>query len=137
MKEITMTGTIHQEITFSAPPDRVLKVLTEGSEFSAATGGAPATIDPIEGGSFSCFGGMILGRNIEIVPGRLLVQAWRVKTWEPGVYSIARFELRREGAGSLIVFDHTAFPASEGEHLATGWHTNYWDPLKKYLNISK
>ena len=128
-----MTETIHQEISISASPDRILKVLTGGSEFSAATGGAPASIDSTEGGSFSCFGGMIHGRTIEIVPGRRLVQAWRVKTWEPGVYSIARFDLRGEGSGTLIVLDHTAFPASEQEHLSTGWHTNYWDPLRKYL----
>ncbi len=128
-----MPEEIHQEVSIAAPPDRVLKVLTDGTEFSAATGGAPAAIDPTEGGSFSCFGGMILGRNIEVVPARRLVQAWRVKTWEPGLYSIARFDLKPQGSSTLIAFDHTAFPPAERDHLATGWYANYWDPLKKYL----
>jgi hypothetical protein len=25
------------------------------------------------------------------------------------------------------------FPAGHAERLATGWKTNYWDPLAKYL----
>ena len=128
-----MSEAIHQEISIAASPDRVLKILTDGNMFSAATGGAPAVIEPTEGGSFSCFGGMIHGRNIEIVPAQRLVQAWRVKTWDSGLFSIARFELRPEGSGTLIAFDHVAFPAAERDHLASGWHANYWDPIKKYL----
>ncbi len=128
-----MSEAIHQEIKIAASPERILKVLTDSNEFSAASGGAPAVIDANEGGSFSCFGGMIHGRNIEIVAGQRLVQAWRVKNWEAGVYSIARFELMAQESGTLIVFDHTAFPAEHAEHLASGWHTNYWEPIKKYL----
>jgi activator of HSP90 ATPase len=132
-----MTETIHQEITFEASPDRVFKALTDGSEFSAATGGAPATITASDGAAFSCFGGMIHGRNIEIVQATRLVQAWRVKTWEPGLYSIARFDLRAQDSGTIIVFDHTAFPPSQGDHLAAGWHSNYWAPLQKYVKELK
>ncbi|MDH3209383.1 MAG: SRPBCC domain-containing protein [Burkholderiaceae bacterium] len=128
-----MPETIHQEVTTSATPERILKVLTDSDEFSAATGGAPAVIDAVEGGAFSCFGGMISGRNIEIVAGQRLVQAWRVKTWPPGIFSIVRFELKPQGADTLIVFDHLAFPATEGDHLASGWHANYWEPITKFL----
>jgi hypothetical protein len=61
------------------------------------------------------------------------VQAWRVKSWEPGVYSIARFELRAEGAGTRLVLDHVGFPEGQAEHLGQGWHANYWEPLRKHL----
>jgi transposase-like protein len=50
----------------------------------------------VEGGPFSLFGGHITGRQVELVPDQLVVQAWRAKTWPAGVYSIARFELRRQ-----------------------------------------
>ena len=42
---------------------------------------APAELDPEPGGEFSCFGGMIVGRTIENIPGQRLVQAWRVANW--------------------------------------------------------
>ena len=121
---------IHQEVSIAADPARVYQELTDADRFSARTGGAPTEIDPRPGGAFSCFGGMIEGRMLECAPGERVVQAWRVKTWEPGVYSIARFELVPEGGMTRIVFDHTGFPEDQGEHLAEGWQKNYWAPLK-------
>jgi activator of HSP90 ATPase len=85
------------------------------------------------GGAFSLFGGIILGRHVELVPNTRIVQAWRVSYWNPGAYSIARFELVEQGAGTKIVFDHTGFPKGDAEHLASGWKAHYWEPLAKFL----
>jgi activator of HSP90 ATPase len=63
-----------------------------------------------------------------------IVQAWRSGTWDPGIYSIARFALAPQGTGTLLTFDHTGFPKGEAEHLAKGWETNYWQPLEKLLS---
>ena len=79
------------------------------------------------------FGGYITGRQIELVPDELIVQAWRVGSWGRGVYSIAKFELIAQGSGTQIVFDHTSFPKGEAEHLASGWQEHYWDPLLKFM----
>ena len=124
---------IHQEVVVPAAPAKVYAALTEAAQFTRMSGGAPAEIEPKAGGTFSCFGGMILGRNIECAPGERLVQAWRVKLWEPGQYSIVRFELKPEGAGTRVVLDHSGYPEGQGDHLAAGWHTNYWQPLEKLL----
>jgi activator of HSP90 ATPase len=69
-----------------------------------------------------------------MVANELIVQAWRVGNWNPGIYSIARFQLIEQGASTRISFDHTGFPAGNAEHLAEGWHLNYWDPLQKLLS---
>lgn len=121
---------IHQEIDFNAAPDRVYAALTDEKTFGAATG-APSSISRDEGGPFSNFGGMIVGRNIELVPAKRVVQAWRVKTWAPGVHSIARFELQPNGKGTRVIFDHVGFPDADREHLDQGWHANYWEPIRK------
>jgi uncharacterized protein YndB with AHSA1/START domain len=128
-----MGESIHQEVTIKAKPQRVYDALTDAKQFSQFTGGAPAEIEAEAGGAFSCFGGMIEGRTIELVPGQRIVQAWRVKTWEPGVYSIARFELKGQGGETRVIFDHAGFPASEQAHLDPGWHKMYWEPLQKFL----
>ena len=62
-----------------------------------------------------------------------LGQGWRAKSWPEGLYSLATFALSAEGEGTKIVFDHVGFPDAEEEHLAAGWHANYWEPLKKAL----
>ena len=87
-----MSKVIHQEISFKAGSQRIYEALTNADQFGELTN-APAEINSESGGKFSCFGGMITGQTIEVVPGTRLVQAWRVGHWEPGVYSIVKFEL--------------------------------------------
>lgn len=125
-------STIHQEATFTAPPARVYETLIDHAQFAAATG-APATGDSSEGAAFSAFGGYVTGRNLELVPGKRVVQSWRAKSWPEGVHSIVRFELQAEGAGTKLVFDHEGFPEAEKDHLASGWHAQYWDKIRKHV----
>ena len=132
-----MSTPIHQEVTIPASADRVYAALTESAQFAEVTGGAPAKIDAVEGGAFSCFGGAIEGRNIELVPGRRIVQAWRVcvgaAKWDDGVYSIVKFELEDAGDSTKLILDQDGFPEDTREHLEGGWHKMYWEPLAKYL----
>jgi uncharacterized protein YndB with AHSA1/START domain len=128
-----MSNSIHQEVVLEASPARVYQALTDAEQFTRMSGGAPAEIEARAGGAFSCFGGMILGRNVECVASERVVQAWRVKLWEPGIYSVVRFELRPDGAGTRVILDHAGFPEGQAEHLAKGWHENYWEPLRKLL----
>jgi uncharacterized protein YndB with AHSA1/START domain len=124
---------IHQEVTLKASPERVYAALTDAAQFSAFTGGAPAEISREAGGAFSCFGGMITGRNLELVPNRRLVQAWRAGNWGEGVYSVVRFDLEARGGETRLVFDHTGFPEEQRPHLEGGWQKMYWEPLRAYL----
>jgi activator of HSP90 ATPase len=137
---------IHQERRFNAGRKRIYDALTVTKQFDKITqltgvmqsaGMAkmqkPTEISPHRGGPFALFGGYITGRQIELLPDELIVQAWRAGSWGPGVYSIARFELVAEHASTKIIFDHAGFPQGEAEHLASGWQEHYWDPLAKYL----
>jgi uncharacterized protein YndB with AHSA1/START domain len=128
-----MSDSIHQEVTFPADPQRIYSALTDSAQFSELTG-APADIGGAEGGSFSCFGGMITGRHVELVTGERLVQAWRVSNWEPGVYSIVKFELEPDSGGTRLIFDQSGFPEEEREHLAAGWGKMYWNRIQKFLD---
>lgn len=128
-----MTHAIEQEIMLDAPPAEIYALLTEAERFSAMSGGAPTDIDATPGGAFSCFGGMIHGRNLECLPGQRLVQAWRAKTWGPGVYSVVRFELEPHEDGTRVRLTHAGYPDGQTEHLSQGWHANYWEPLRKQV----
>jgi uncharacterized protein YndB with AHSA1/START domain len=130
---------IHQEVVFKASRKRIYEALTDAEQFtkvvrlSKAPGGPAAVISKEAGGAFSAFGAYVTGRHIELVPNERIVQAWRAGSWEPGKYSIARFELKEQGEQTKLVFDHTGFPNGDAEHLLEGWNTNYWEPLRKYL----
>lgn len=123
---------IHNEVAFAASRQRVYDAIMDAKQFSALTS-IPAMISPDVGGAFSAFGGRITGRHVELVPNERIVQAWRSESWERGVYSIARFVLREQGAGTTLVFDHAGFPKGQAESLASGWKDHYWAALLKYL----
>ncbi|HLO00957.1 MAG TPA: SRPBCC family protein [Pyrinomonadaceae bacterium] len=128
-----MNEPIHQEVVFQTSADRIYKALTDGAEFKEMTGGAPTEISSDVGGAFSCFGGMITGLNLELVPNQRIVQAWRARNWEPGLYSIVKYELNQQGDETCLVLDHSGFPADIREHLEAGWTANYWELLRKHL----
>jgi activator of HSP90 ATPase len=138
MEEKPSTGanasrtSLHQEIDFPALPQRIFHLLLDSQEFAAITGMA-ATIDPNPGGAFKTFGGLIEGRNIEIIADSRIVQAWRPASWDPGIYSIVHFELKPSTNGTSLTLDHTGFPEGDFDHLDEGWHMRYWEPLKKRL----
>ncbi len=136
---------IHMENVFAASRKRVYDALTDAKQFTeivklsgAMKSGmvkdpAPAEISREAGGAFKLFGGIIFGRELELVPNERIVQAWRVSHWDAGAFSIAKFTLTEEGSGTKIIFDHNGFPKGEAESLAAGWKGNYWEPLAKYL----
>jgi len=137
-KEAMSTGVeglltyLHQEVDIKANRQRIYDALLDSKQFTVFSG-APAEIKREAGGTFSLFGGLILGRNIELIPHDRIVQAWRPADWEPGVYTLVKFELKELGPQTRIILDHTGFPEQNFRHLNAGWYAHYWEPLKKYL----
>src|SRR5258707_3176605 len=132
-KTIVTTRAIHQVEDFKAGPSRIYEALLDSKQFSAFSGGRAAEIHREVGGAFPLFAGHIVGRNLELVPNRRIVQAWRAASWPEGIHSIARFELLGQGSGTRVMFDHTGFPPELAEHLESGWNENYWTALQKYV----
>ena len=143
--EISHTAdAIHQEVNLSASPNRIYAALLDTKQFDEMTrlipsmqtaklGNEPTKISRQLGGPFTLFRGHIVGRHVEFIANQRIVQAWRVVDWNPGVYSIVKFDLKQQGSGTRLVFDHTGFPVGLAKHLADGWKEHYWEPLQKYL----
>src|SRR5262249_31498826 len=95
-----------------------------------------------EGTEFSVFDGHVTGRQIELVPGQRIVQAWRFPAWGPGRYSVVRFSLAPEDGGTPLVIDQPGAPVGEDtlgchptwhDHLETNWPVFYAAPLTRHL----
>jgi activator of HSP90 ATPase len=124
--------TLHYQVEYKVSPQRIYEALLDSKQFAAFTG-LRAEIDASAGGACSMFGGMIVGRNIELIPNQRIVQAWRPGHWSPGVFSVVRFELAPRGSEATLVLDHTGFPEGNADGLDQGWHAHYIDGLRKYF----
>jgi uncharacterized protein YndB with AHSA1/START domain len=136
---------IHQEVTFKASRKRIYDALTDAKQFEQVVhlsdamktrmppNAQPTRISTEPGGTFSTFGGLIVGMQIELVPNERIVQAWRPAYWKPGVYSLVKFALADSDSGIKLTLDHRGFPDGDGQSLLDGWNKNYWEPLQKFL----
>ena len=128
-----MADSIKQTVTFSAKPQAVYDALTQRS-LHAEFSGAPARISNKVGGAFSVYGGQISGINLALEPGKLIIQAWRAKSWPAEAWSIVTYRFQpAKGDKTKLSFSHTGIPPRAHASIAEGWKNFYWAPLKKML----
>jgi len=123
---------IQQRALIATDPARVYGVLSDAGALSALSG-----MTGVAGGSagaeFTAFDGHVTGRQIELVPGERVVQAWRFPVWEPGKYSIVEFTVTPAEGGTLLVIDQHGEPADWHDHIAANWPTFYLTPLTQHF----
>jgi uncharacterized protein YndB with AHSA1/START domain len=114
--------------SFSAPPQVVYDTWLD-SEGHAAITGSPATASNEVGGDFTVHGGDINGKNLELVPGKLIRQSWRTQQFADSELEIT---LEPEGTGTRLTLKHTNL-TGDGTHYKTGWVEHYFEPMKAYF----
>ena len=109
-------------------------------EIQAREGGNNSTAPPTQisrevGGSFTLFGGRIVGRHLELVPNQRIVQAWRVAYWEPGNLdcSLRSWPSTLPTRKSCSTTPH--FPRAMPPISWNGWKLHYWQPLEKSATV--
>jgi uncharacterized protein YndB with AHSA1/START domain len=133
---------IHQEAMIPARPAQVYAVLADAGALSGLSGMSGRT-GRSEGEEFSAFDGHVTGRQIELVPGERVVQAWRFPVWDPGRYSIVHFTLAPEDGETRLVIDQDGEPDGPDalgchqtwhDHLDANWPSFYLTPLTRHFS---
>ena len=127
-----MPKTIRQSVTIKASPRAVYDALMDSRRHAAFTGGQ-ARIARRPGGAFTVYGGYICGFNLDLVPGKKIVQLWRSKGWPEHHYSTVTYALARVKNGTRLRFTQEGVPDDDYEDKRQGWITHYWQPLKAML----
>ncbi len=113
---VSKTGMIRQRILIpSAAPEEVYNALIDPKKHSAFTG-SKATCNPRPGGRFTAWNNYIIGKNLELVKGKRIVQEWRTSEW-PENYpnSILKFTFAPREDGTELKMVHSKVPASQVE----------------------
>jgi activator of HSP90 ATPase len=133
-----MTPVIEQSVSFSAPPAKLYEFFMDSTKHTAATG-MPAKVSPKVGGKWSAFGGMILGKNLVLIPNRMIVQTWRSSEWkkaDPDSILVVSFE-KVAGGDTSVHLVHVGVPSYDQQGVTQGWGKYYWEPWKTYLAARK
>lgn len=124
-----MCKTIKHKVRFKVPPETVYDLLADSRKRTEITGRKAVLSDKV-GGTFSTDGGQVTGVNVDLVPGRRLVQAWRRKDFPEGIYSMAAITLAPIRGGTELVLTHRGVPKDLLDQIEDYWRRVYWAPMK-------
>lgn len=125
-----MPKTIRQSVTFKVAPHEVYEALMDSRKHAKFTG-AKARISSAVGGKISAYDDYISGTNLELIPDKKIVQAWRGSDWPKDHYSKATFLLKKVKGGTRLTFTQSGVPDQHYESIKQGWIDHYWTPMKE------
>ena len=126
------TKNVKQNVVFDASPHEVYELLMDEKKHALFTG-AKAKISKKVGESFSAYDGYIVGKNVELVPDKKIVQLWRASDWQKGYFSIVTFVLKEKKGKTELTFVHEGVPVECVEDISQGWKDHYWERMKEAL----
>ena len=128
-----MPRIVRQSVTLPARAAALYAMYLNPRSHRTITGGK-VVVSARPGSKFSAFGGMLRGRTLQTIPGRLIVQAWRSAGWKKGDLDstlILRFTAKgRSGRVDLV---HANVPDHDHRGVNRGWKNYYWRPWRRYL----
>jgi len=128
-----MCKTIKQRVKFKAAPAAIYDLLADSEKHTAVTG-KKAIISEKIGGTFSTSGNDVTGVNVDLVPGRRIVQAWRHRRFPEGIFSMAAVTLTPTAdGGTELVLTHRGVPKHLIPETEETWREQYWSRMKAYL----
>jgi uncharacterized protein YndB with AHSA1/START domain len=126
-----MCKTIKHKVRFKTPPETIYELLADSRKRTEVTGLEARMSDEV-GGKFSTDAGKVTGVNVDLVPGRRLVQAWRREDFPEGIYSMAAITLApTPGGGTELVLTHRGVPKPLLDQVEDYWRLVYWAPMKQ------
>lgn len=116
-----------------ATPEQVYAAWLDSLAHTDMTGGEASMSDEV-GAAVSAWDGYIIGRNIELVPGRRIVQSWRTSRFtDAHADSIITVTLRASARGTMLTLEHSNVPDDQRNYEDGGWEENYFQPMKDYF----
>ncbi len=125
--------TIEFEVSAIIPasPEDVYNDWLDSDGHSGMTG-SPANVSNEPNAPFEAWDGYITGINLELEPGKRILQSWRTSEFE-SFEADSRLEITFESAegGTQVTIRHSNLPP-HGMQYKQGWVDAYFEPMKKY-----
>ena len=112
-----------------APPDEVYMALTNPATLQLWTG-EKAEMSTVPESEFSLWEESIVGKNLDFIPGKKIVQQWYFGEQEND--SIVTIILHPHKQGTSVELRHTNIPDDDYEQITEGWDENYFGSLLEF-----
>ncbi len=123
--------TFKKYYSFNAPPEQVYATLTNAATIQLWSG-EPAIMSTEPGSEFSLWNDSIVGKNLEFIPDKKIVQEWYFgEQPEPSVVTII---LHKDKGGTSLELRHTGIPDDDYEDIVEGWNINYFGSLEDFFD---
>jgi len=125
--------TIKQTILFNTSAQDLYDMLINARKLTKITGGK-ATNTPEIGGKFTAWDDYISGTNIELTPGKKIVQKWTCQDFPYNHMTDVTIELKKKSDKQTeLIFTQSNVPDEFYEDINEGWNQFYWEPIKDYI----
>ena len=115
-----------------ASPRAIYDAWLDSRAHTAMTG-AKAKASAKIGAAVTAFDGYAAGVNLELVPGKRIVQSWRTTDFAAGdPDSRIAVTFKSTPGGTKVTLLHTRIPGGQDDYK-TGWLEYYFAPMKAYF----
>ncbi len=115
-----------------ASPEEIYDTWLDSDGHTNMTG-SPAHATANVGDTFDAWDGYIRGKNVELEPGKRIVQSWRGSSYsDSDADSQIEVIFEPVEGGTKITLTHTNVPDDQASH-EPGWTTHYFEPMKKHF----
>jgi uncharacterized protein YndB with AHSA1/START domain len=123
------------EFQLSAPPEKVLQLLTD-AVLIRKWSGSEGSVDNKEGGAVTMFDGWATGRVLKTGTNEL-AYTWSTTDWAEGTPPTeVHYLLKKQDGGTLVSVSHTGFVTEEEmKSHRSGWTDYFFDPMEDYIMI--
>lgn len=117
---------------FPASPEEVYQAWLDSKNHAQMTG-SPARMSSKVGEEFEAWDGYIFGKNLELEPGKRILQTWRTTEFDPSEQdSLVEIVFEPVLNGTKVTIHHSNLPA-HGSQYQQGWVDSYFQPMKEYF----
>jgi activator of HSP90 ATPase len=118
-------------------PMAIYDAWLDSKQRGAMTGGGKAKASKKIGAPFTSFGGYSFGANLELEPGKRIVQSWRSTDFAAGdPDSTIEVTLSAVPSGTRLSLLHNGIPEGQDDYKE-GWKEFYFGPMKAYFAAMK
>ena len=124
---------LKMKIVLPVKADKLYKAWLDSKEHSLLTG-AEATASTKVNGKFTAWDGYISGKNLELVPGKKIVQSWRTSEFaDTAPDSTLEISLEEKAGKTTLSLYQRGLQKGDAKKYTDGWKSFYFKPMKEYF----